>query len=123
MSWLKLDDRFFDNPKIVALSDAAQLSYIKGAAYCARELTDGFIPMRRAREFANPKVIKELVPTLWEPATDGYMVHDYLDYNPTKAKVEAERKKARQRMFDLRSPERSPERSGEHPANNGVRSL
>lgn len=111
MSWFKLDDRFFDNPKIAALSDPAQLAYIKGGTYCARELTDGFIPFRKAREFASPKVIKELVPGLWEPRDDGFRVHDYLKYNPTKEQVLSEREAARRRMFALRS--------GEQPANNG----
>ena len=108
LSWFKLDDSFFDNPKIAALSDAAQLAYVKGGIYCARNLTDGLIPTRKADEFAG-KVIKELVPHLWEPVTGGYTVHDYLEYNPSKAQVTAEREKARNRKFGRSS--------GEPPAN------
>jgi len=111
MSWARLDDDIFDNPKIAALSDAAQLAHIKAIVYSAKALTDGDVPLRKAREFASPKVIKELVPGLWEPTEAGFRVHDYLEYNPNRASVLAEREKAKQRMFG--------KRSGEHPANKG----
>ncbi len=116
MTWFRLEDSFFENPKIAALSDAAQLSYLKGALYCARELTDGFIPLRKAKQFATPKSIKELVPDLWAPTADGYSIHDYLQYNPTKADVLAKRETARRRMYN----KRSPGRSAEHHSENGT---
>lgn len=116
MTWFKLDDRFFDNPKIAALSDAAQLAYIKGGTYCARELTDGFIPFRKAREYATPKVIKELVPGLWETCGEGFKVHDYLKYNPTREQVQTERDAAKRRMFALRSGEQHANGNGSSDA-------
>ncbi len=106
LSWFKLDDRFFDNPKIIPLSDKAKLAYLQAGVYCARELTNGLIPLKRAHEYAGrAAVVKELVPHLWEPVEGGYYVHDYLKYNPTKEKVLAEREAARRRMFGLRSGE------------------
>lgn len=86
MSWFKLDDRFFDNPKIAVLSKDAKLAYLEAGTYCARELTDGFIPGPTAKRFAG-RSLKELVPGLWEPVKDGYRVHDFLVYNPTRAQV------------------------------------
>ncbi len=103
MSWVKLDDRFFDNPKIAPLSDGAQLAYLKATTYSARELTDGFVALKKAKEYGSPKVIKELVPSLWEPCDGGFMVHDYLKYNPTRAQVLAERDAAKKRMQGARS--------------------
>lgn len=92
MTWFKVDDRIFDNPKIAALSDRAKVSFFEGGTYCSRELTDGFIPAEKARSIARtPKALKELVPHLWEPARGGYMVHDYLKYNPTRERVMAEK--------------------------------
>lgn len=87
MAWVRLDDCIFDNPKIAALSDAAQLAHIKAIVYCSRGLTNGDVPMRRAKEIATSKVIKELVPMLWEPTDAGFRVHDYLEYNPTREQV------------------------------------
>lgn len=111
MSWVKLDDRIFDNPKIAALSDTAKVAYLEATCYCARELTDGFVPLNKAKGFAGkPKVVQELVPHLWETAPGGFRVHDYLKYNPTRVKVLAEREAAQRRMFGLRS--------AEQPANN-----
>lgn len=118
MSWVKLDDRIFDNPKIAVLSAEAKVAYLKSITYCARELTDGRIPRPIAHEYAGkPKVVRELVPALWEtPDTLTYGVHDYLKYNPTRAQVEAERSAARRRMNGRTSPEVSPEVQGElHP--------
>lgn len=108
MSWVKLDDRFFDNPKVAALSDAAQLAYLKAVTYCARELTDGFVPLKKAKEYGSPRVIKELVPGLWELAEGGFRVHDYLQYNPTRAQVLGEREAAKRRMSGRSSPEIRP---------------
>lgn len=105
MTWVKLDDRFFDNPKIAAISDAGQLAVLKAFTYCARELTDGFIPLKKAKEYASPKVVKELVPGLWEPCAGGFRVHDFLQYNPTRAQVLAEREAARRRMSRRTSDE------------------
>lgn len=104
MSWVKLDDRFFDNPKIAALSDQAKLAYLEGLTYCARELTDGFIPANKAKAYAGKaKVLTELTPHLWEPATGGYRAHDYLEYNPTREQVLHERDAAKRRMNAFRS--------------------
>ena len=87
-----MDDRFFDNPKIAALSDRAKVAYLEGGTYCARELTDGFIPSVKAKAIAgNPKALKELTPHLWEPCPGGYQVHDYLVYNPTRVKALADK--------------------------------
>lgn len=117
MSWVKLDDRIFDNPKIAALSDAAKVAYLEATCYCARELTDGFIPMNKAKALAGkPRVIQELIPQLWEPTSSGFRVHDYLKYNPTREQVVREREAAKRRMSGIRSGEQTPEQQGEvHP--------
>lgn len=40
---------------------------------------------------------------IWERADGGYMIHDYLDYNPSKSEVLAERQKIRNRVAKHRS--------------------
>jgi DnaD/phage-associated family protein len=117
MSWVKLDDRYFDNPKIAALSDAAKVAHLESMTYCARELTDGHVPLNKAKALAGkPRIVQELVPHLWEPAANGFMVHDYLKYNPTREQVLRERESAKRRMFGRRSGEQTGEQQGEiHP--------
>lgn len=108
MSWVKLDDRIFDNPKIAALSDTAKVAYLESVCYCARELTDGFIPNKKALGLAGkPRIVQEITPHLWEIAPGGFMVHDYLKYNPTRAQVLAEREGAKRRKFGRSSGELS----------------
>lgn len=108
MSWVRLDDGIFDHEKIVNLSDAAQLSHVRGIVYCARNLTDGRVPMGAARKMGTARALRELIPVVWHPvealcercrerpeatqAGDGYYIHDYLDYNPTRLEVEEERR-------------------------------
>ena len=113
--WVKLDDEFFDNPKVARLSDKGQLLYIASLTYSAKHLTDGCLLERgvriaKALVNATDKTVKELVEGgLWEPGEGCYAIHDWAKYNPPAAKVRAEREAARKRMFAVRSPERSGE--------------
>ncbi len=117
--WVKLDDDFFENPKTGPLSKSAKLLYLAGLTYCAKSLTDGRIDARgvkvvRALAEASAKTVAELEAAgRWEKNGNGYIVHDYLDYNPPAAKVLAQRKAARERMNEARSGERSGEQGSE----------
>lgn len=108
MSWLKIDDQFPHHPKLVSISIPARWAYMEGLCYCAQYLTDGFIADGQARLIASPKVRAELLEAvLWHEVKGGISVHDYLDYNPTKAQVMAEREAARKRKFGRSSDEPS----------------
>ena len=112
MPWVKIDDQMPDHPKIAALSDAAFRAHVTAICYAARNLTDGFIPMKKAKEFGSARSIKELVPALWELAEGGFSVHDYLRYQPPRAQVLAEREAAKARMSAARSSTVRPNISG-----------
>jgi hypothetical protein len=97
-----LDDNIEDHPKFVSLSNEAFALWVRGIGYCRRNLTDGFIPTAiahaRARCRYPRKPIAELTTPaigwssgmpLWHVVADGFMVHDYLDYNPSRAEHEA----------------------------------
>ena len=117
--WVKLDDDVFENPKTGPLSKGAKLLYLAGLTYCAKRLTDGKIDARgvrvvRARAEAGTKVVAELEASgRWEKNGSGYNVHDWLEYNPPAAKILAQRKAAKERMQQARSPEHSSEQAGE----------
>ena len=42
--WVKLDDHFFQHPKILRATPEAKLLYLAGLTWCAANLTDGLIP-------------------------------------------------------------------------------
>lgn len=90
MAWVRMDDQFADHPKVVGLSDAAFRLHITGICYAARQETDGVIP--RAAAFVNRKRAMELVGAgVWHEHTAGYLIHDFLDYNPSAASLREKR--------------------------------
>ena len=85
MGWLRLDDAFGDHPKVAGLSDRAFRAHVLGLLYCARQLTDGFVPQALA---PSARVTGELERAgLWSPNKRGWVIHDFLDYNPSKAET------------------------------------
>src|SRR5262245_52222748 len=102
MPWVRIDDAFTEHPKVSRLSDSAVALFVAGLCYCNRNLTDGFIPsqvglgqLRYCDGNAVP-VISELEEAgLWEANREanrsGWWVHDYENYQPSRAEVLAER--------------------------------
>lgn len=100
--WLKVDDRFPEHEKVFVAgallgrggTGRVLAVWLEAACYAARNLTDGFLPLRfveTMRHDRNPlQVGKALVEArLWEHARGGYRIHDYHDYNPTREEAEA----------------------------------
>jgi hypothetical protein len=97
VSYLQVDDRFADHPKVAVLSDAAFRAHVSALCYCSSHLTDGVFPTTVAMRLARPKVRIELLASgVWMEAPGGYAVHDYLDWNPSRAEVLARRESKRQ---------------------------
>ena len=97
MSWLKIDDQFPDHPKVVEAGPLASWLHVCGMAYCARYLTDGFIPGGQVKKLADvddaPGLAEKLLKAgLWDRVDSGFQVHDYLKYNPSAEQVKATRK-------------------------------
>ena len=113
VAFLAVDDGFDEHTKIENLSDRAFRLHVAGLCHCARNLTDGFVSERAFRGFsARLKATKrhkdELIRAgLWREYGPDFVIHDYLDHNPTAADVK-ERKRLRQeagRLGGLRSGE------------------
>lgn len=107
MTWVKLDDGFPDHPKVVALSDRAFRAHVTALCYCARYLTDGDVPTGVAKRIATAKVKAELTAAgLWTETPGGlYRLHDYLDWNPSRADVEGTKENDRRRKAMAANPE------------------
>lgn len=104
MTFVHFDDGFPDHSKVAGLTDAAFRLWVAGIAYCARGLTDGVIQAddvpRLVRRYKRASV-PELVSTgLWTPAFDTYVVHDYLQWNPSRATVLDRKERAAKRKAE-----------------------
>lgn len=114
MVWARFDDMFPWSRKVRRLSDAAFRLHVTGIVACARDLTDGVVKPDDLDEFPSMRGIEKRLAELiaagqWHPGGHGcqgcaqppigaWIIHDYLDYNPSKADVETERAAARERQ-------------------------
>jgi hypothetical protein len=97
MPWIKVDDQIAHHPKFMAAGAAASWLWVCGQSYCARYLTDGFVPesaLPTLGNVTNPKAHAQTLVRvgLWEPTEGGYRVHDYLQFQPSRADVEERRR-------------------------------
>ncbi len=96
MAWLRIDDRFRTHPKMHKAGLAGWLAFC-GICYCREHLTDGIIPREAVQTLApgltTPyKHAAKLVEIgLWHQHSEGFEVHDFLDWNPSKTDVAAGR--------------------------------
>lgn len=126
MPFGRLHEEAAGDAKLLALTDAAWRMWGMGLVYCQRNLTDGFIPDYAIETFGvrapnKTTVADELCrpqvhgrAPLWEKVEGGYQVHDYLQWNDSRAKILAGRQEAKSRMRRSRT-EHPTEQSGEHP--------
>ncbi len=119
MAWIKVDDSFYDNDKMLAAGSIGRDLYWHGMAYANRNLTDGLIPVGRALSLVDftdaavliggggvdgqacaPIAVERLLdaglwhedghdcPSCVQPGPRHYVIHDYLEYQPSKADIE-----------------------------------
>lgn len=140
MTWVRYDDNVANHPKVSPLDDATYRLWREAIEWCAHNLTDGVIlPHQLAitsTRASKPRAAKLVQAGLWHlagtpctskhcpPSTgDGWVIHDYWDYQPTRAKVRAEQEanRERQRRFMDKLKGRSTNASP-NGAHNGVSS-
>jgi hypothetical protein len=128
MSWSKFDDAAPKSPKAVIAGNEAWSLWAAAVMYCNRHNTDGYvtlaalavdclprpIPVAKARKLADALCDARARPEgkgLFElDRNDMYRVHDFLDWNPSKAEVESKRKLDRDRKRGGRGVEQDSER-------------
>ncbi len=96
MTWFKVDDSFYDHPKVFDAPDCAVALWVRAGTWSARNLTEGFVPAGMpARLCDDPDTaVRELVRRgLWSRAQGGYRFHDWTKYQPSRAEVEGLRAK------------------------------
>ncbi len=102
MTWIRLDDQFLAHPKVVGLSNDQLALWLAGLAYCNQQCTDGFIPaiavirVLAPSRGVDPGEADALVAAgLWERTQEGFFIHDYGEYQPTKEKLAERRRQYR----------------------------
>lgn len=92
MTWVKLDDRFCDHPKIAGLSDRAFRAQVAALCYSAGVLSDGRIPQAVGVRIAGRATRELEAKGVWQRiGQEGWQLHDFLDYQPSREKVLARR--------------------------------
>lgn len=103
MAWVRIHDGALTHPKLVGLSDKAFRLWVWGLCYCQMHLTDGAIPAAAIPQPVRTATVLSLAK-LWDARDDGgFDVHDYLDWNDSKALVTKKRTEAKERMANARS--------------------
>ena len=89
--WVRFDNTMPDNIKVAPLNDRSFRLWINAICYCSRAQSDGFLPLavlpalcrtaalRAARDLVGAKLFDEV--------EGGFRVHDYLDFNPSRARL------------------------------------
>jgi hypothetical protein len=82
-----------ENPKVLNVSDRAFRLWFNATCYCRRNSTDGQVPALIVTTLcpsSNRKTVNELVEAglLEQYDARTFVVHDYLDHNPSRADVE-----------------------------------
>ena len=95
MPWVKIDDGVPHHRKLFAGGACLRGMILDGLCYCARNLTDGFIPanaLALVSPGTPPKMALRLIADLvrvgaWTTKDDGWEIHDYLKYQPSRQEV------------------------------------
>jgi len=142
MTWVRIDDSFAQNPKVVGAGPLAMALQVAALCYCNRNLTDGFVPRPVARTLLDWEIVDSsgAVLTLaftsgmsgndvtsafvisllldcgmWIEEEKGYRIHDYLQYQPSSQDVKAQREKTKTRVDQWRK--RQKEENGNATCN------
>jgi hypothetical protein len=105
----RVHDTFGSHPKTLGMTLEAVGAWTLAAVWCSRHLTDGYIPNEAMALIVGKKraVLKELVDrNLIEPAPGGWQYVDWLQYQRSKAQVQAEREQTRKRLAEWRARQR-----------------
>lgn len=130
MSWVNLHDGWARHPKLAGLHRDARLLWVDLLSYCREQLTDGVINentlfvaamdcprntiRRHMATLVSRGLLDEISPTSPQHLLDisggsGWVLHDYLDWNESRASVLSARAATRDRVRKYRESKRSHE--------------
>lgn len=109
MAWGKIDDNLWGSPKWLATPPRARALWVTALSWCMNQLTDGYVPAHVLSTLGGNRTdARNLVATrLWKEADGGWIFHDWLDYQPSREQVLAERAAAAERQRRAREKAKS----------------
>jgi hypothetical protein len=126
VAWVKLDDAMGEHRKVkraLRKNRSAVALHFLGILHCSRYLTDGFVEDEYVEEILPSRERKAALDVLieqglWVQARGGYTIHDYLEHNPTREKVLANRATEAARKARGRNTQTNPCPPGQPPDKN-----
>ncbi|MFB7647178.1 hypothetical protein ACFC0S_17000 [Streptomyces sp. NPDC056084] len=119
MSWFKIDDGFHCHTKVMEAGTAAVGLYVRCGSWAAQQASDGRVPKSIARTYGTARMIKALIEVgLWhasghecktcpEVDANAFLIHQYLERNPSRAEMDAARKAKSERQQRWREGKRA----------------
>ncbi len=143
--WVAISIDYWRNPKVTSAGFLASTMNLAAIAYCAEQLTDGFVPYGIVRVLAAPMqdyaydppmpqgalcgpgpvhespedlADRLVLANLWEEVEGGWQIVNYLKHQPSRAEVEARKQQAREagRKGGLARAQASAQVSAKRPA-------
>lgn len=107
-TWLKTDDKFPEHKKVRRLTDSAYRLHHTAMCACAKDETDGLVTEEDITDMEHGERLRKHVASLvarglWEVVPGGWLIHDFLDYNPSHEQLNAKRANDRERQARSRS--------------------
>jgi len=104
MAWFNADDKMHSHPKSRVAGLEAMGLWLLAGTYCADYLTDGHVPDYYVDSWPKGKQLaRKLVQArYWQMADGGYQFLSWAEYQRTKAQVEIDKTKARERKAEWR---------------------
>lgn len=108
MPWFKVDDALAFHMKALAAGNRALGLWVRAGSWSMQQLSDGFVPSGIVPALGgNHEDVGALVEAgLWHVTEGGWQFHDWAEYQPTRAQLEAEREATRERVAKHREQRR-----------------
>jgi len=104
VAWFKVDDKLHSSRKLLSIPRRYRLASLGlwtiSGSWSADQLTDGKVPDYMVEEWGgNKTLIDWLVKAdLWQVVSEGTQFKNWGEYQPTKAAIEADREKNREKL-------------------------
>lgn len=93
MAWGKVDDKLHASVKWRRASKGARALWTTALSWCSDQENDGHVPadMLRTLDGTKAEAANLVAAGLWDEADEGWVFHDWADYNPDGASKKAKR--------------------------------
>jgi hypothetical protein len=103
--WLKVDDQFHAHRKVIGVPLASLGLWVRCGSWAGAALSDGVVDAPIVRQYGGrARETDPLVEAgLWIPLIGGgFVMHDFLEWNPSAEQVKAERSAGKRRAEEAR---------------------